>query len=237
MELASTLRSASHLKVDRKARELLVQKWTWIAPRSKALTAAVEDTLGRFERFQLASPRNHAKIVIYTLEVYAGCKRACGGALHHCWTTFKERMVMKILERFLARVLHVFVKLLPRADDPTRSETPVSSPTRRHGDAMRSPWRIYRLYAINSRLLLRGETGRIISIGTYAGDAPIMKYNLGAGATRGPCSSLPLLLADVSEHLTASKLELSLAQASEHVIASVELDRSPHLDVSLPLQP
>lgn len=42
MDLASTLRSASHLKGDRKARELLVQKWTWIAPRSKALTAAVE---------------------------------------------------------------------------------------------------------------------------------------------------------------------------------------------------
>lgn len=47
--------AALDLKTDRKAGKLLVQKWTWIAPRSKTLKATVEDALGRFERFQLAS--------------------------------------------------------------------------------------------------------------------------------------------------------------------------------------
>lgn len=144
---------------------------------------------------------------------------------------------MKILKRFLASVLNVFVKLLPRANDPPRGGGPASSPSSRHRDPMQSPWRIYRLYAVNSRLLLRGETGRIISIGAYAGDAPLMRYNLDSGAKRGPCSSLSLLLADASEQLSASKLERSLAQSTEYEIASTDLDRSPHLDVSLLLQP
>ncbi|CAM3970281.1 hypothetical protein BOTU111922_15235 [Bordetella tumulicola] len=145
---------------------------------------------------------------------------------------------MKILKRFLASVLNVFVKLLPHANDPPRdSRGSASSPSSRHRDPMQSPWRIYRLYAVDSRLLLRGETGRVISIGAYAGAAPSMRYNLDSGGKHGPCSSLSLLLADASEQLSASKLERALAQSTEYVIAPADLDRSTHLDVSLLLQP
>lgn len=47
--------AALDLKTDRKAGQLLVQKWTWVAPRSSVLKAAIEDELDRFERFQLAA--------------------------------------------------------------------------------------------------------------------------------------------------------------------------------------
>ncbi|MFC3691201.1 winged helix-turn-helix domain-containing protein [Chenggangzhangella methanolivorans] len=46
--------AALDLKTDRKAKKLLIQKWTWIAGETGELRRAIEDELGRFERFQLA---------------------------------------------------------------------------------------------------------------------------------------------------------------------------------------
>jgi uncharacterized protein YcaQ len=51
--------AALDLKTDRKARKLLVQKWSWVgagAPKAarKDLKARIEQELHRFERFQLA---------------------------------------------------------------------------------------------------------------------------------------------------------------------------------------
>lgn len=45
--------AALDLKTDRAAGKLLVQKWTWIEDESAGVKAAIEDALGRFERFQL----------------------------------------------------------------------------------------------------------------------------------------------------------------------------------------
>jgi uncharacterized protein YcaQ len=47
--------AAIDLKTDRKNRELLVQKWTWVgdSPRED-LRSRIEEELHRFERFQLA---------------------------------------------------------------------------------------------------------------------------------------------------------------------------------------
>lgn len=42
------------LKTDRQQQRLLIQQWTWIAPQSAELKAAIEAELERFERFQLA---------------------------------------------------------------------------------------------------------------------------------------------------------------------------------------
>ena len=42
-------------ETDRKSRDLLVQKWTWIGKRPrKDLKRRIEEELHRFERFQLA---------------------------------------------------------------------------------------------------------------------------------------------------------------------------------------
>jgi len=51
--------AALDLKTDRKIRQLLVQKWSWVgggAPKSarKDLKRRIEEELHRFERFQLA---------------------------------------------------------------------------------------------------------------------------------------------------------------------------------------
>ena len=46
--------AAIDLKADRAKRELLVQKWTWVGDGSDADRPAIEEALGRFERFQLA---------------------------------------------------------------------------------------------------------------------------------------------------------------------------------------
>jgi uncharacterized protein YcaQ len=44
------------LKTDRAAARLLVQKWTWLAKdRRAARRKQIEEALGRFERFQLAT--------------------------------------------------------------------------------------------------------------------------------------------------------------------------------------
>jgi uncharacterized protein YcaQ len=46
--------AAIDLKTDRKRRELLVQKWSWIGKRPrKELKRRIEEELNRFERFQL----------------------------------------------------------------------------------------------------------------------------------------------------------------------------------------
>ncbi|MDB5530897.1 MAG: cytoplasmic protein [Devosia sp.] len=45
--------AALDLKTDRAAGKLLVQKWTWLEDQSVEVKAAIEDALGRFERFQL----------------------------------------------------------------------------------------------------------------------------------------------------------------------------------------
>lgn len=45
--------AAIDLKVDRKARELLMQQWTWLVKRRAGLKTAIEAELDRFERFQL----------------------------------------------------------------------------------------------------------------------------------------------------------------------------------------
>jgi uncharacterized protein YcaQ len=44
--------AAIDTKMDRKTGALTIQKWTWIAPETKALRSRVEAALGRFERFQ-----------------------------------------------------------------------------------------------------------------------------------------------------------------------------------------
>lgn len=44
--------AAVDLKMDRQAGRLLMQKWSWMAPKSAALKRLIEDELGRFERFQ-----------------------------------------------------------------------------------------------------------------------------------------------------------------------------------------
>ncbi|WP_034294803.1 winged helix-turn-helix domain-containing protein [Herbaspirillum sp. RV1423] len=49
--------AALDLKMDRQAGKLLVQKWTWIAKKSKPLKTAVEQELHRFEQFQKQSMR------------------------------------------------------------------------------------------------------------------------------------------------------------------------------------
>ncbi len=50
--------AAIDLKTDRKARKLLMQKWSWVdgAPKGarKELKRRIEQELDRFERFQLA---------------------------------------------------------------------------------------------------------------------------------------------------------------------------------------
>jgi uncharacterized protein YcaQ len=47
--------AAVDLKTDRENGKLLVQKWTWLGPRTnRRHKAAIEDELDRFERFQLA---------------------------------------------------------------------------------------------------------------------------------------------------------------------------------------
>lgn len=46
--------AAIDLKADRQARKLLVQKWTWIAKRRAGLKPAIEETMARFEQFQLS---------------------------------------------------------------------------------------------------------------------------------------------------------------------------------------
>ncbi|TCR66989.1 crosslink repair DNA glycosylase YcaQ family protein [Bosea sp. BK604] len=43
------------LKTDRAAGKLLIQQWTWIKPETQELKRQIEEELGRFERFQLAS--------------------------------------------------------------------------------------------------------------------------------------------------------------------------------------
>lgn len=43
------------LKTDRAAGKLLIQQWTWIKPETPELRRQIEEELGRFERFQLAS--------------------------------------------------------------------------------------------------------------------------------------------------------------------------------------
>jgi uncharacterized protein len=44
--------AAIDLKTDRQRGKLLLQKWTWVARRSRK--QAIEEALHRFERFQLA---------------------------------------------------------------------------------------------------------------------------------------------------------------------------------------
>ena len=50
--------AAIDLKTDRKARKLLMQKWSWVGGASKGarkdLKRRIEEELHRFERFQLA---------------------------------------------------------------------------------------------------------------------------------------------------------------------------------------
>jgi uncharacterized protein YcaQ len=45
--------AAVDLKTDRQAGRLLVQRWTWMVPERPDLKAAIEEALGRFQRFQL----------------------------------------------------------------------------------------------------------------------------------------------------------------------------------------
>ncbi len=45
--------AALDLKTDRVAGKLLVQKWTWLGEESAGVKMAIEEELGRFERFQL----------------------------------------------------------------------------------------------------------------------------------------------------------------------------------------
>ena len=48
--------AAIDLKTDREKRELLIQKWTWLGNGAEAEhKAAIEEELGRFERFQVAA--------------------------------------------------------------------------------------------------------------------------------------------------------------------------------------
>lgn len=47
--------AAIDLKTDRQARKLLVQKWTWLVEPRAGLQEAIDEALGRFERFQLAA--------------------------------------------------------------------------------------------------------------------------------------------------------------------------------------
>ncbi|WP_432769533.1 MAG: winged helix-turn-helix domain-containing protein [Sphingopyxis sp.] len=44
--------AAIDTKMDRKAGALIIQKWTWLVPETKALRSKVETALSRFERFQ-----------------------------------------------------------------------------------------------------------------------------------------------------------------------------------------
>jgi uncharacterized protein YcaQ len=46
--------AAIDLKADRQARKLVVKQWTWLAGKRAAAKSAIDDALGRFERFQLA---------------------------------------------------------------------------------------------------------------------------------------------------------------------------------------
>lgn len=46
--------AAIDTKMDRKAGALIIQKWTWLVPETKALRSKVEAALSRFERFQKA---------------------------------------------------------------------------------------------------------------------------------------------------------------------------------------
>ncbi len=51
-----TIVAALDLKTDRQRRKVLIQKWTWLGPRTaprKELKRRIEEELGRFERFQL----------------------------------------------------------------------------------------------------------------------------------------------------------------------------------------
>lgn len=46
--------AAVDLKTDRQAKRLLIQKWTWMEPETADVKVAVDEELGRFERFQLS---------------------------------------------------------------------------------------------------------------------------------------------------------------------------------------
>jgi len=45
--------AAIDLKTDRQAKKLLMQKWTWLVPKSASLKAQIDEALHRFEAFQL----------------------------------------------------------------------------------------------------------------------------------------------------------------------------------------
>jgi uncharacterized protein YcaQ len=46
--------AAIDLKADRRARKLLVRKWTWLADERAGLKTLIEEAMTKFERFQMA---------------------------------------------------------------------------------------------------------------------------------------------------------------------------------------
>jgi hypothetical protein len=99
---------------------------------------------------------------------------------------------------------------------------------------MASPWRIYRLYARPSQLLLRNEQGKVIDIGVVTPAADSFNYQLSGGGRGDGFNSLALLLESVADTVTAVQLEADLKRQPAHTsVSGADLDRSVFLDVSL----
>jgi hypothetical protein len=140
--------------------------------------------------------------------------------------------LIKALERWLAGLLNNLVK---RMRPPQQAPAERQPQPRARINALASPWRIYRLYARPSQLLLRNEQGKVIDIGVVTPTTPNFDYQLNSGAGKGNgFASLATLLESVADTMTAGQIEADLKRLPVHtLVSSADLDRSVYLDVSM----
>jgi hypothetical protein len=138
--------------------------------------------------------------------------------------------LIKALERWLAGILNNLVKRMRPPEAPAMSQPQPRSRV----NAMASPWRIYRLYASPSQLLLRNEQGKIIDIGVVTPASPNFNYQLNGGGKGDGFNSLATLLESVADTVTAGQIEADLKRQPIYTLVSgADLDRSVYLDVSM----
>jgi hypothetical protein len=139
---------------------------------------------------------------------------------------------MNGFERWLARLIANLTRLIRPAEE---SHKPVAAAPRRH-NALASPWRVYRIYATPTQILLRSEQGKVVDLGSVSGVAPSFGYRLNAGGGRGEngFATLTELLDSVAASITSGQVESDLTSLPLHKqTGGVDLDKSAHLDVSM----